>query len=581
MVKNLLWISGLLLTQLLSSQNCPVPEYPKDGDTGVPVDVTLNWTAVTGVTAYNITIGTTPGGSEIVSSTSTGQNTSFTPPQGLPENSTIYVTLSVFILSQGSTTCTEYNFTTENVTTPPQCTIPVSPQNGAINVPISSAVRWVYSPTATGYRLYLGTSPTTWDVADGIKIEQGLQWTPNIDLLPEQTYYFRVIPYNENGEARQSGNTLCELFEFTTGVEATLPACPVIKFPEDGAFNVPLSPILTWESVAGADGYRISLGTSPQNNDILNRADLRGNTETGVLDFDANRIYYLTLTAYNEAGESQNCFQTSFSTLEGCGPYIDEFGELRDLHPPITPLDTIGICSNKFENIIEPPDEADGYRWYSLSENGTQNLLSESPEFNIPAAGTYKYEIYNNYIGLSGDFECSSSVTFVALVSERPTIVDAKVQLNNGTLSVEVLVNGNGNFVYSVDNYNGPYQNSNRFTGLSVDRHTIYVRDKNGCGEDDIEISPDLAAAGFPAFFTPNGDGVNETWNYVPNPISGLSVREIAIFDRQGKLLAKFGPGGLGWDGNYGGNPMPESDYWFSATTREGDVITGHFTLKR
>ena len=143
------------------------------------------------------------------------------------------------------------------------------------------------------------------------------------------------------------------------------------------------------------------------------------------------------------------------------------------------------------------------------------------------------------------------------------------------------MVSGNGNYVYSVDNYNGTYQNSNRFDGLTVAAHQIYVRDKNGCGEDDIEIKPDLAAAGFPAFFTPNGDGVNETWNYIPNPISGISIQEISVFDRHGKLLAKFRPDNSGWNGTYGGNPMPETDYWFSATTREGTVITGHFTLKR
>lgn len=581
MMKNLLWITGLLITQLLSSQNCPEPNYPLDGATGIPVDVTLQWTPVPGVTAYNIVIGTTPNGSEIVSSTSTGQNTFFQPPQGLPENSTIYVTLSVFIISQGSTTCTNYSFTTADVTTPPECTIILSPQDGASNIPVSSSLRWAYSPTATGYRLYLGTSPNGAEVANGIEIEQGLQWNPPSDLLPETTYYLRLIPYNENGDATQNGNTACEMFEFTTGAVATLPVCPVVSFPQDGATNVPLSPIISWEGIAGAEGYLISLGTSPQANDILNRADLRGTTETGVLDFDSNRIYYLTLSAYNAAGESQNCFQTSFTTLEGCGPYIDEFGDLQDLHPPITPLDTIGICTNKIENIIESPDEADGYRWYEINPNGSQNLLSESPGFNIPAAGTYRYEIYNRYAGSSGDFECSSAVTFVALVSEKPTITDAQVQLNNGTLSVEVMVSGNGNYVYSVDNYNGTYQNSNRFDGLTVAAHQIYVRDKNGCGEDDIEIKPDLAAAGFPAFFTPNGDGVNETWNYIPNPISGISIQEISVFDRHGKLLAKFRPDNSGWNGTYGGNPMPETDYWFSATTREGTVITGHFTLKR
>ncbi|WP_146743712.1 T9SS type B sorting domain-containing protein, partial [Aequorivita sp. CIP111184] len=43
-------------------------------------------------------------------------------------------------------------------------------------------------------------------------------------------------------------------------------------------------------------------------------------------------------------------------------------------------------------------------------------------------------------------------------------------------------------------------------------------------------------------------------------------------------------PLGQGWDGTYGGSPLPSSDYWFRIEyTEEGQTkeFKGHFTLKR
>ncbi|MCT4629031.1 T9SS type B sorting domain-containing protein, partial [Winogradskyella sp.] len=107
--------------------------------------------------------------------------------------------------------------------------------------------------------------------------------------------------------------------------------------------------------------------------------------------------------------------------------------------------------------------------------------------------------------------------------------------------------------------------------------YTVYVRDKNNCGIIEELVS----VIGFPKFFTPNEDTVNDFWQ-----VKGINNRfqansKIYIFDRYGKLLTKLDPLSPGWDGTYNGQNMPTSDYWFKVQLQDGRTFTSHFTLKR
>ena len=46
-------------------------------------------------------------------------------------------------------------------------------------------------------------------------------------------------------------------------------------------------------------------------------------------------------------------------------------------------------------------------------------------------------------------------------------------------------------------------------------------------------------------------------------------------------LLKELDPLSSGWDGNYNGEKMPISDYWFKVKLQDGRTFTSHFTLKR
>ncbi len=133
------------------------------------------------------------------------------------------------------------------------------------------------------------------------------------------------------------------------------------------------------------------------------------------------------------------------------------------------------------------------------------------------------------------------------------------------------------NYLYQMDF--GPFQTSPVFENVSSGLHSISVKHVNGCSEF---TQNNVLIIGYPKFFTPNGDGYNDTWN-IPGLKDQLNSR-IHIFDRYGKLLKDINPNDPGWDGTYIGQPMPADDYWFNVEYIENAVLKkfkSHFSLKR
>ena len=188
----------------------------------------------------------------------------------------------------------------------------------------------------------------------------------------------------------------------------------------------------------------------------------------------------------------------------------------------------------------------------------------------VDAAGTYNVRVSN----VNG---CFKDRTITVLPSNIATIDAIEVVDASNNNTITVLVSGEGDYEYALDDIDGPYQDSNVFEDVLPGLYTVFVRDKNDCG-----ISEELVSViGFPKFFTPNGDGINEFWQ-----VKGISRQfqanaSILIFDRYGKLLAELNPLGGGWDGTYNGAPMPSNDYWFKVKLEDGRTFTSHFSLVR
>jgi gliding motility-associated-like protein len=172
---------------------------------------------------------------------------------------------------------------------------------------------------------------------------------------------------------------------------------------------------------------------------------------------------------------------------------------------------------------------------------------------------------------------CSNTDSTEVIESEPPMLeVNLVTQVFADNHVIEAVATGIGVYEYSLDE--GPWQDEGTFSNVSAGAHTITARDKNGCGI----ITAPIFVIDYPLYFTPNGDGTNDTWN-----IPGIgSTAKIYIFDRYGKLLKQLSPTGQGWNGTFNGNIMPTSDYWFMVEydepiTNARKEFKAHFTLKR
>lgn len=576
-----LYVLLFLLSQIGLGQECPsqVLTSPLDGTVNVAVDADISWNQVANIPGYIISLGTTPSGTDILNNKFVGSATTYNPPLGLPENTLIYVTISLFNFQNGNIEipCVSESFTTASITEIPDCNPLNIPANGAVDVNPSTNISWNYSPGAIGYRLTIGTTLGGNDLLNNVDQGNILFYDPVPELPPNQTIYVRVVPYNLIGNALG-----CIENSFTTSPVAILPGCTSLISPPDGATNVPLTPIIEWEAVPGATGYRMTVGNSPFTAEVLDNVAFPPVTQTGILELDANQTFFITIVPFNDAGEAIGCLQETFSTLQGCGPFFDPMtGDLVTLNPQINILNTISTCEDDFPLAYTSNDTADGYRWYRINNNGNELLISSTASVTFPNPGDYRYEAYN-LIPQSGNLECPSSQLFSVQNSEIPTITNVNVTEQANGIRIDVLVSGIGDYEFAIDNSNGPYQNSNTFNNIPYGTHTLYVRDKNGCGIAEEQIVQDLSLEGFPKFFSPNGDGVNDYWQYIPPEMSGdLTLVSIEIYNRYGQLLVQIDPSSRGWDGTINGGTLPAADYWFRAKDNTNSELIGHFSLKR
>lgn len=211
---------------------------------------------------------------------------------------------------------------------------------------------------------------------------------------------------------------------------------------------------------------------------------------------------------------------------------------------------------------------------YAGVQDNTANYTFEwnsgemTPSIQVNSAGNYSVLVTN-------DNGCSA-VRYFTLTPSSVATVSYTVSGTVGNNSIQLTATGSGTYVYALDDLN-TFQDSPVFSNVSMGVHTAYAKDLNGCGVTSITIY----IIGFPNYFTPNSDGVNDTWNIFGENPANSQIVNIAIFDRYGKLMSVIYPNQTGWNGRYKNQIASSDDYWFVIQFTDGSTYKNHFSLVR
>ena len=241
----------------------------------------------------------------------------------------------------------------------------------------------------------------------------------------------------------------------------------------------------------------------------------------------------------------------------------------------------------------------------TVTVNGT--LLEYTPAADFNGTEEVSYTVSDGLLTSAGVLTIT-----VTPVNDAPIAIEdiASVLENAFMTSIDVISNdididgdilsltavsysGLGTVVVNVDEFSVDYTPAPNFIGTEIINYSVTdgilssegVLKINVITPEEIQITkPEL---NIPKFFTPNGDGINDTWNIKWNNVSNYRIIEVNIYNRYGKILKKLTSFDNGWDGTYNGKLMPPNDYWVAIKlvpmneTKRIIIETSNFSLIR
>lgn len=218
------------------------------------------------------------------------------------------------------------------------------------------------------------------------------------------------------------------------------------------------------------------------------------------------------------------------------------------------------LTVNLQSNVIIPSGTIQTYQW-DISNGMTSNL--QNPTFVITTPGTFDVQLiaYSNQ-GCSDTLIIPNYIQVYSVpvasffaTPQTTTLIDALVNFTN-TSTTDVV-----SCFWTFDNL-GTSNNCNpdfQFTIIDTFTVTLYVTTANGCTDttSGTIIIQDLTYLFIPNTFTPDGDGLNDTWFPIGANLNSSSIKiNVNIFNRWGEHIYTSDSPSKPWTG-YANNNVP------------------------
>jgi hypothetical protein len=264
---------------------------PANGASQVSATPNFTWNAPATASAYQLLIGSQPGGSDILSS---GILTTSQLSFALPKARQYYVRLRSNFY--GAWYFSDSTFSSGNFATM------IYPTDGALHVNPSVQFSWSAVAEAQAYYLYIGNTLRSLDVFNG---GATASTTASVQLAPGRRYFATIW-------TELAGNWIPSDISFVTDTGSAR-----MLYPKDGSSNIPTQSVFGWSAVPDATGYQIDVGTTSGASDVFSSGNVQINT-ISVPGLQPQTAYFIHLTTF-KSGAIQSVDSSFTSGDSGTG----------------------------------------------------------------------------------------------------------------------------------------------------------------------------------------------------------------------------------------------------------------------
>jgi hypothetical protein len=331
--------------------------YPADGAVNADMSQPMQWSAVTGVQAYYLYVGTTVGAKDLVN---TGEilQTSF-QTSGLPSGQTLYARMWT---KAGDVWRYRDSTFTAAPSTPLTATV-TYPANGAANADMTQPIQWSTVSGAQSYYLYVGTTTGAKDVVNSGETTQTSYLAGNVPS--GQTLYIRMW-------TRAGG-----VWRYVDSTFSAAPSAPVtatLTFPANGQVNARLTQPVQWTSVANVQTYYLYIGTTPGAKDLV----------------DSKETLQTSYAISQELPSGQTLYARLWTKYGGVWRYVDSTFTSAALTAQLTnPVDGASMIDQSQPATWTAVDAVQAYYLYVGTTSGAKDVIDsgETPLTTWPIIG--------------------------------------------------------------------------------------------------------------------------------------------------------------------------------------------------
>ncbi len=224
------------------------------------------------------------------------------------------------------------------------------------------------------------------------------------------------------------------------------------------------------------------------------------------------------------------------------------------------------------------PGSSSATSWvWELGNGNTSTRQNPSRQYND--SGLMAVSLH--FTNVDGCISDTASKTLTVYPNPQVTLVHKQVVLEGGILTIKpVWVYGNSlQYLWTpATSLSSDTAREPKATPANDITYKLIVTAEGGCTATDTTFIRVLKGPEVPNIFSPNGDGINDTW-YI-NYLDGYPGATVDVYNRSGQVVYRSVGYDKPWDGTYQGKPLSVGTYYYIINPRNGkQVITGSVTI--